>query len=141
MYGRFTQLTWEELYHLYNLSNPLAPNVRPSWNVAPTQDSYVVAPEQGGRTLKTVRWGLVPPWAKDLKIGNQAINARLETAAEKPVFRLAWKSRRCLIPATGYYEWMRHESRMCDCPAALSGRTCRPIGSTLRGRAVRQRTV
>jgi putative SOS response-associated peptidase YedK len=97
--------TWEELYHLYNLSNPLAPNIRPNWNVAPTQDMGVVVPEEGGRIYKTMRWGLVPMWAKDLKIGNQAINARLESSATKPMFRGAWKSRRCLIPASGYFEW------------------------------------
>ena len=65
----------------------------------------MIVPEDGGRTYKTMRWGLVPMWAKDLKIGNQAINARIETAAAKPLFRGAWKSRRCLIPASGFYEW------------------------------------
>jgi len=88
-----------------------------------------------------MRWGLVPMWAKDEKIGNQLINARVETVAEKPAFRAAFKDRRCLIPASGYFEWVRHESRMCDCPAVPSGRTCRPIGSTLRGKAARQRAV
>jgi putative SOS response-associated peptidase YedK len=52
-----------------------------------------------------MRWGLVPMWAKDLKVGNQAINARLDSAASKPMFRSAWKARRCLIPASGYFEW------------------------------------
>src|SRR5215813_15629611 len=52
-----------------------------------------------------MRWGLVPMWAKDIKIGNQAINSRLDSAAAKPMFRSAWKSRRCLIPASGYFEW------------------------------------
>ena len=103
MCGRFTQLfTWEELYHLYNLTNPLTPNIRPSWNIAPTQDVGVIVPEDGGRIYKIMRWGLVPMWAKDLKIGNQTINARIESAAAKPVFRGAGKSRRCLIPASGF---------------------------------------
>ncbi|MFD2079444.1 SOS response-associated peptidase [Actinopolymorpha cephalotaxi] len=57
------------------------------------------------RHLRTVRWGLIPFWAKDPKIGNRLINARLETAAEKPAFRKAFASRRCLVPADGYYEW------------------------------------
>ncbi len=106
MCGRFTQLfTWEELYHLYNLSNPLAPNIRPSWNIAPTQEVGVIVGEAGSRIYEMMRWGLVPFWAKDMKIGNQLINARLETVAEKPAFRSAWKSRRCIVPASGYFEW------------------------------------
>ena len=139
MCGRFTQnFTWAELISLYRLTNPAIPNLRPSWNVAPTQDIGVIVPEAGGLIYKTMRWGLIPFWAKDEKIGNQLINARVETVAGKPAFRAAFKDRRCLIPASGYFEWVRHESRMCDCPAASSGRTCRPIGSTLRGRAARQ---
>ena len=106
MCGRFTQLfTWAELIALYNLTNDPIPNLRASWNIAPTQDVGVIVPEEGGRIYKTMRWGLVPLWAKDTKIGNQAINARIETAATKPLFRGAWKSRRCLIPASGFYEW------------------------------------
>jgi putative SOS response-associated peptidase YedK len=62
-------------------------------------------PDEGGRVYKTMRWGLVPIWSKDLKIGSSLINARLETASTKPAFRSAWKERRCLIPASGYYEW------------------------------------
>jgi putative SOS response-associated peptidase YedK len=106
MCGRFTQMySWEELYNLYNLSNPHVLNLRPNWNVAPTQDVGVVVPEDGGRIYKNMCWGLVPFWAKDIKIGNQAINARLEFVAAKPMFRSVWKSRRCLIPASGYFEW------------------------------------
>ena len=106
MCGRFTQqFTWEEIYEAYNLVVPGIPNLRPNWNVAPTQDVGVVLPEGDHLTFKPMRWGLVPGWAKDTKIGYSLINARVESAAEKPSFRSAWKSRRCLIPASGWFEW------------------------------------
>ena len=110
MCGRFTQqFTWAELVGLYNLTNDAIPNLRASWNIAPTQDVGVIVPEEGGRIYNTMRWGLVRMWAKDIKIGNQAINARIETAAAKPLFRGAWKTHRCLIPASGFYEWREVE--------------------------------
>ena len=73
--------------------------------MAPTQDVGVVVKEGDGLFYKTMRWGLIPFWAKDQKIGNSLINGRVETAAEKPAFRSAFLSRRCLIPASGYFEW------------------------------------
>jgi putative SOS response-associated peptidase YedK len=106
MCGRFTQnFTWAELVSLYNLTNSAIPNLRPSWNVAPTQDVAVVVREEGGLVYKTMRWGLIPFWAKDEKIGNSLINARVETVAEKPAFHAAFKTRRCIVPASGWYEW------------------------------------
>jgi hypothetical protein len=88
-----------------------------------------------------MRWGLVPYWAKDPSIGLRTINAKAETITTTPAFREAIKYRRCLVPADAFYEWVRPESRPDDCPAWSRDRTCRPIGSTLGGQAVRQRTV
>ena len=82
--------------------------VEARYNIAPSQ--YVAAirnGEDGARHLAMLRWGLVPFWAKDTAIGNRMINARSETVDEKPSFRNAFKSRRCLIPADGFYEWQR----------------------------------
>jgi putative SOS response-associated peptidase YedK len=78
-----------------------------SYNVAPTDVVYAVAEHDGERILSSFRWGLIPWWAKDKKIGARNINARAETVAEKPVFRDSLAKRRCLIPADGFYEWQR----------------------------------
>ncbi|MCE9634235.1 MAG: SOS response-associated peptidase [Planctomycetes bacterium] len=78
----------------------------PRWNVAPTQTvPVVVEGPRGVRRVEPMRWGLVPSWADDLAIGSRMINARAETAATKPSFRAAMRSRRCLVPADGFYEW------------------------------------
>ena len=77
----------------------------PSFNVAPTQPAWTLVADAAGARAVAMRWGLVPGWAPDLKLGASRINARLETVAVKPAFRNAWKARRCLVPASGYYEW------------------------------------
>ena len=89
-----------------NLSGP-ALNLRPRYNVAPGQLIAAVRATEDGNGLSMLRWGLVPPWAKHPRIGNRLINARAETVAVKPAFRAAYRSRRCLIPADGFYEWQR----------------------------------
>ncbi len=76
----------------------------PRYNIAPTQQVITIT-DDGTRRLETMRWGLIPHWAKDPKIGSRLINARAETLAERPAFREALRHRRCLIPADGYYEW------------------------------------
>ena len=87
--------------------------VTPRYNIAPTQAVLAVIkpPREPGNYAFPMRWGLVPSWAKDLKIGQKLTNARSETLSEKPSFRGAYKYRRCLIPAAGFYEWQRDGSR------------------------------
>jgi len=77
----------------------------PQYNIAPTQLAPVTALSEGRYVIKAVRWGLVPSWAKDVKIGAKMINARAETVETKPGFRSAFKKHRCLVPASGYFEW------------------------------------
>ncbi|MCW5939539.1 MAG: SOS response-associated peptidase [Fimbriimonadaceae bacterium] len=79
------------------------PDLGPRYNIAPTQPVVAVA---SGPEAKVLQWGLVPSWAKDPSIGARMINARAETVAEKPSFRTAFKRRRCLLPADGFYEWV-----------------------------------
>lgn len=85
------------------------PNLAPRYNVAPTQDAPVVrrTAEGEARELAMLRWGLIPSWAKDKDIGARMINARAETLAEKPSFRNAFRRRRCLVVADGFYEWQK----------------------------------
>jgi putative SOS response-associated peptidase YedK len=89
------------------------PTLGPRYNVAPTQEVAAVRidRETGRRRLDLLRWGFVPGWADDPAIGNRMINARAETVAEKPAFRHAFKARRCLIVADGFYEWQRQGGR------------------------------
>ena len=111
MCGRFTQrLSWRELHALLGLIGP-AQNLRPRYNVAPAQTIAAVRASREGRTLAMLRWGLIPAWAKEPNIGYRLINARAETAHEKPSFRAAFRARRCLIPADGFYEWAKARGR------------------------------
>ncbi|MBL0141594.1 MAG: SOS response-associated peptidase [Betaproteobacteria bacterium] len=90
----------------YTFNVPVHDRIRKRFNIAPTQEAPVVRMTDAGvRGVAMLRWGLVPSWARDPAIGNRMINARSETAAEKPSFRNAMKSRRCLVPASGFYEW------------------------------------
>ena len=89
------------------------PNLAPSWNVAPTDSLPIVRyePKGGHRTLDLMRWGLVPYWAKDIKIGFSTINAQAETVDTKPAFRDAFKRRRCLAPIEACYEWKKLDAK------------------------------
>jgi putative SOS response-associated peptidase YedK len=109
MCGRSTyKLTWEEIVALYRLTLEQPPvNTRACYNVCPTTTIDTIVGSDGKRQLAPMRWGLVPFWwskpLKELKLAT--FNARAETVAEKPMFRGAFKSKRCLIPLSGYYEW------------------------------------
>lgn len=108
MCGRFTNAAKKEQIRkefkaLVNSSTP----DNPRFNIAPSQMIDVVFEPEGERSLSQLKWGLVPNWAKDAEIGNRMINARAETITEKPSFREAFKSRRCIIPASGFYEWQQ----------------------------------
>jgi putative SOS response-associated peptidase YedK len=86
-----------------------APNYAPSWNVAPTDKLPIIRynPKTEARACDPMRWGLVPYWAKDIKIGFSTINAQAETIDSKPIFREAFQRRRCLVPVEAYYEWQQ----------------------------------
>jgi putative SOS response-associated peptidase YedK len=92
---------------------PEAPDLLPRFNIAPGQPVAVVRqePRAEGRELALLRWGLIPAWADDPSIGNRLANARSETAATKPSFRRAFRSRRCLVVADGFYEWQKTNGR------------------------------
>ncbi len=109
MCGRFQpSSSAAEIARWFKTTGP-APNLQQRYNAAPTQDLPVVLrdPKSGERRLEALRWGLIPFWAKDEKIAYSMINAMAETVATKPAFRNAFTSRRCLVPADGFYEWKK----------------------------------
>lgn len=107
MCGRFAlTATPNEIATAFGLPN--VPTFPPRYNIAPSQPVAVIRQLQHQpREFRLMQWGLIPSWAKDPSIGNNLINARCETAHEKPSFRSAIKYRRCLIPASGFYEWQK----------------------------------
>jgi putative SOS response-associated peptidase YedK len=114
MCGRDTQLfTWRQVHDFANLGGLLTPTEEPvpSWNRAPTQQGWAIVADAAGEAALPMRWGLLPPWAKDTRLAYSTINARLETVTAKPAFRAAWKQRRALIPSSGYYEWIQLDAR------------------------------
>ena len=108
MCGRYSlSMTPDEVLAALRCEAP-APGHPPRWNVSPTQQVIVaVVTNERVRRLREMRWGLIPSWAKDPAIGSRMINARAETLAEKPSFRDAYRRRRCLVVADGFYEWRK----------------------------------
>ena len=108
MCGRFTQqLSWHQVHDLYRLTEPPPPlNLQPRYNGAPAQDFVAYRLDEASNpAIARLRWGLVPSWAKDPKMGVRLINARAETVHNKPAYSAAFRSRRCLVPANGWFEW------------------------------------
>ncbi len=105
MCGRFTrEFTWRQVHDFLNLKFPAAAEMKPSYNVAPTQDVLVcTAGDDRRRELRIMRWGLIPFWSKDA--AKSYINARCETVGESSAFQQSFEKRRCLVPASGFYEW------------------------------------
>ena len=107
MCGRYTlRSNLKQLAGLFHVGDVHLPLFGPRYNIAPSQDVLAVR-QPDGREFVELKWGLVPSWAKDSKIGYRMINARCESIAEKPSFRSALKKRRCPIPADGFYEWKK----------------------------------
>lgn len=122
MCGRFTLATpAAQIAELFDL--PVVPDLAPRYNIAPTQDILIVRRTAAGpREIVAAHWGLIPFWAKGREVGTRMINARAETVGSKPAFRSALRSRRCLVPADGFFEWRREGGRK------------QPYYFTLRGR-------
>jgi putative SOS response-associated peptidase YedK len=106
MCGRYSLIaTVDQLLEEFDLAD--AGELEARYNIAPSEHIPVIRVREGVRRLDSLKWGLVPSWAKDPEIGHRMINARAETVSEKPSFRAALKRRRCIIPATGFFEWKR----------------------------------
>ena len=114
MCGRDTaNFTWKQVHDYmsaFTVATPAEDPV-PTYNRAPTQQGWAVVRTEDGHGALPMRWGLLPPWAKDTRLAYSTINARLESVETKPAFRNAWKHRRALIPSSGYYEWMQLDAK------------------------------
>lgn len=130
MCGRFAQRTPTKTLAKEFQVNDM-PDIEPRYNIAPTQDILSIRRTDDGREAAMLKWGLVPSWAKDVSIGAKLINARSETITEKPSFREAFKKRRCIIPADGFYEWQRTDGTATRPSSARrsASRSSRPVCS------------
>lgn len=127
--GRYTyRLTWKQLQRLLTLLDWPEVELEPRYNVAPMQSAPVVRlNKDGGRVGAMLRWGLVPFWADDPSIGSKLINARSETAFDKPAFRKAIAERRCVVPISGFYEWQAIEGERVKRPHYITRADGEPI--------------
>jgi putative SOS response-associated peptidase YedK len=130
MCGRFTLHTPEPLLReIFGVEHSAPLDLKPRYNIAPSQPVPIIRDTESGREMVMVKWGLIPRWSKEPKTKYPTINARIETVAEKPTYRTPFKHQRCLIPADGFYEWkvvdgrkVPHHIRMKNGgPFALAG--------------------
>ncbi len=128
MCGRYTSVTpAAALASYFDVDEVVADELGVRYNVAPTQEVYAVARRGAATRLGSLRWGLVPSWADDLRIGSRMINARAESVAERPAFRQAFAGRRCLVPADGYYEWQVGPTKPTRQPWYIHARDDQPL--------------
>jgi putative SOS response-associated peptidase YedK len=131
MCGRYTMfIKPEELKNRFRATvsdEVLEQIAKPRYNLAPTQDVPIITMQTGERTTEMVRWGLIPSWAKDESIASKLINARAETLLEKPSFKNAFRQRRCLVIANGFYEWKSMSAKSIG--AGRSGKVTAPKGT------------
>ena len=127
MCGRFALFSLvDDILQEFGVEQSSLPAYQPHFNIAPTQTSVVVTNRDGQLRLEQMRWGLIPSWAKDVSIGARLINARGETLGEKPSFRGALRSRRCLVVADGFFEWRK--SGGSKTPYFIRLKSNRPFG-------------
>lgn len=129
MCGRFVSSSSPAELASYFSATPASEKLlEPSYNVAPTNDVYVIVDDPAGaRRLDAYHWGLVPRWAKDPSVGNRMINARSETLAEKSTYRSAFRQRRCIVPADGFYEWKTVPGQKTKQPVYLRRQDGEPL--------------
>jgi putative SOS response-associated peptidase YedK len=127
MCGRFLLATpADEIARAFGVVGEM-PALRPRYNIAPKQDVLIIHAGADGPRAATARWGLIPSWSKDETMGARTINARMETADTRPVFRDAFRKRRCLVPADGFYEWKKLPDGGKQ-PMAITRADGRPMG-------------
>jgi putative SOS response-associated peptidase YedK len=125
MCGRFSQeRPASELAEIF-AAEPLAEELGPRWNVAPTDEAFVVVQREDRRAVAAYRWGLIPHWADSAKVAARTFNARSETLTTSASFRDAFRRKRCLVPVDGFYEWHRTDGRRQ--PYAIARRDRRPL--------------
>jgi putative SOS response-associated peptidase YedK len=128
MCGRFvSSSTPDEIAKYFGVDEVAEAVLEPSYNVAPTNDVYTVLEDGGVRRLEAMHWGLVPIWADDPKIGNRMINARAETLADKNAYKHAYRKKRCIIPADGFYEWEKVTGQKAKQPWYIQAADGRPL--------------